>query len=156
MDEPTKGGTVVEIKNYEAQEASYRVEMQRQQQAYINKWRYEADFSYWLKMATWRWDEGAALIHGLEPRRIKLPYPDSTRELFPIIKSWLECREHAFHALRAGELKEFTRPVEFLKWARSRGCPIPEGLKGLLGVSDAKTKKAKLPLAWQGRRNNEH
>jgi hypothetical protein len=123
--------------------------MERQQQAYISKWRYEADFSYWLKMATWTSDEGAALIHGLEPRRIKIPYPNSTRELFPIIKSWLECREHAVCALRAGQLKESSKPVEFLRWAESLGYPIHEGLQRLFGESQAKTKPVKLPLTWK-------
>ena len=121
-------GTVVQIRNHETRGPLYRFEIERQQQAYIR--RYEADFPYWLKMATWRWDEGAALIHGLEPRRIKLPYPDSAKELFPIIKSWVECREHAFCALRAGQLKESSKPVEFLRWAESLGYPIPEGLQG--------------------------
>ena len=135
-------GTVVEIRNHETREALYRLEMERQQQAYITKWRYEADFSYWLKMATWTSDEGAALIHGLDPRRIKIPYPDSTRELFPIIKSWLECRKHAVCALRAGQLRESSKPVEFLRWAESLGYPISEGLQGLFGESEAKTKLA--------------
>ena len=142
-------GTVVEIRNHETREALYRLEMERQQQAYITKWRYEADFSYWLKMATWTWDEGAALIHGLEPRRIKLPYPDSTKELIPIVQSWVECWEHAHRALRAGKLKQFSKPVEFLRWAESLGYPIPEGLQGLFGESQAKTKPVKLPLTWK-------
>ncbi len=121
-------GTVVQIRNHETRGPLYRFEIERQQQAYIR--RYEADFPYWLKMATWRWDEGAALIHGLEPRRIKLPYPDSTKEFFPIIKSCVECREHAVCALRAGQLRESSKPVEFLRWAESLGYPIPEGLQG--------------------------
>ena len=73
---------------------------------------------------------------------IEFDYPDSTRELLPIIKSWLECREHAFRALRAGQLRETSKPVEFLRWAESLGYPIPKGLQGLFGGSEAQTKLA--------------
>jgi hypothetical protein len=121
--------------------ALVRLEIAKQQQEYINKSRYKADFPYWLKMATWGWDEGAALIHGLEPRTIKPPYPDSNRELFPIIKSWLECREHATRALNAGQLRGYSKPVEFLRWAESIGYPIPKSLKGHFGGSEAITKR---------------
>lgn len=121
--------------------ALVRLEIAKQQQEYINKSRYKADFPYWLKMATWGWDEGAALIHGLEPRTIKPPYPDSNRELFPIIKSWLECREHATRALNAGQLRGYSKPVEFLRWAESIGYPIPKSLKGHFGGSEAITRR---------------
>lgn len=119
-----------------------RLEIEHQQQAYITKWQLEADFPYWLKMATWTWDEGAALIHGLQPREEKItPYQDSTRKLFPIIKSSRECGEHAVRALQAGQLKYNSKPIEFLTWAKSLGYPIPEGLQGLFGGSEELTKR---------------
>ena len=110
---------------------SVRHEMEREQQEYITKRRLKADFPYWLKMATWNLEEGAALIHGLEPRTIKPSLRDPTRERFPILKSWLECREHAFRALRAGQLKDNSKPVEFLTWAEPLGYSIPVGLQAL-------------------------
>lgn len=128
---------------------SVRHEMEREQQEYITKRRLKADFSYWLKMATWNLEEGAALIHGLEPRTIKPSNRDSTREPFPILKSWLECREHAFRALRAGQLKDNSKPVEFLTWARSLDYPIPEGLQGFLGRGELVAKRAKDELSWK-------
>jgi len=119
----------------------FRLEIENRQQEYITKFRYEADFPYWLKMATWTLEEGAALIHGLEPRTIKPSNRDSTRERFPILKSWLECREHAWRAVRAGLLKGNSKPVDFLIWAESLGYPIPEGLQGHFGGSEAITKR---------------
>jgi hypothetical protein len=127
----------------------FRLEIENRQQEYITKFRYEADFPYWLKMATWTFEEGAKLIHGLEPRTIKPPYPDSTREVFPTIKSWLECREHAWRAVRAGLLKGNSKPVDFLIWAESLGYPIPEGLQGLFEKNEAKTKPSDPPLTWE-------
>lgn len=118
-----------------------RLEIEHQQQAYITQWRLEADFPYWLKMPFWTYLEGAALIHGLQPKEEKIHYHDLTRELFPIIKSWRECREHALRALQAGQLKYNSKPIEFLTWAKSLGYPIAEGLQGLFGGSEELTKR---------------
>ena len=126
-----------------------RSEMECKQQAYITTRRLNADFPYWLKMATWTLEEGAALIHGLEPRTIKPSNRDSTKEPFPILKSWLECREHAFRALRAGQLKDNSKPIEFLTWARSLDYPIPEGLQGFLGRGELVAQRAKDELSWK-------
>lgn len=127
----------------------FRLEIEREQQAYIAKLRLKADFPYWLKMATWTWEEGAALIHGLEPRTVKPANRDSTREVFPTIKSWLESRDHALRAIRAGQLKYYSKPIEFLKWAESLGYPIPGGLQVLFAKNEAKTKPAELLLTWK-------
>jgi hypothetical protein len=119
-----------------------RLEIEHQQQAYITQCRLEADFPYWLKMPFWTYLEGAALIHGLQPKEEeKIHYHDLTREFFPIIKSWRECREHALRALQAGQLKYNSKPIEFLTWANSLGYPIPEGLQGLFGGSEELTKR---------------
>ena len=126
-----------------------RIKVEHQQQVYITKRGLEADFPYWLRMATWTLEEGAALIHGLEPRRIKPSNRDSTREPFPILKSWLECREHAFRALRAGQLKGNSKPIEYLTWAKSLDYPIPEDLQEFFGKSKAVAKPVKDQLSWK-------
>lgn len=116
---------------------SIRLKLEREQQEYISKFRLGADFSNWSKMAFWTYREGAALIHGLDPDLIKSRERTLTKTRFPIIKSWVECKEHAFRAVIAGLLESESEPAEFIRWAESLGYPIPQGLQGLSGECEA-------------------
>jgi len=121
---------------------SFRLRKEREQQEYISKWRLGAAFPYWLKMPFWSYLEGAALVHGLDPRAIKSHDRDFNKTHFPIVQSWSECKEHAYRAASAGQLKIKSKPVEFLRWAESLGYPLPEGLQGLSGQNEAISKPA--------------
>ena len=87
----------------------------------------DANFSYWAKMSEWNYEEAAAILVGINPKRLKLDQAKFRVSVGgPARDRYKGIRELA---LRAYLDIEGSSPAKWLDWARKIDLPIPAQLE---------------------------
>lgn len=91
------------------------------------------DFDYYSKAAYWTLDEGVALLLARRPKSLNGQRIDKFKDNFSKTGiAFVEIRELADRAARAGQLGTTNSPGFFLAWAERNRFAVPDGLQAAI------------------------
>jgi hypothetical protein len=89
----------------------------------------DADYKYWLRIASWTYEESVLLAHGLEPRKINIDKIRKYSNFIEKAKSICDMEEILIRDVKHRQLHETkipTSPLDFINWLIEKGFDVPK------------------------------